>query len=58
MIELRLPKLTGSDHEQLMQLKSFLYQHIEQLQWALNMLDQKIDNNTKEQDDDKKKKSV
>lgn len=43
MIEFRMPKLTGSDHEQLVQLKSFLHQHIEQLQFVLTTLERKID---------------
>ena len=48
MIELRLPKLNGNDHEQLIQLKSFLYQHLEELQYALNLLDKKLDEISKE----------
>ena len=36
-VELRLPNITGStEKEQLAQLKSYLYQLTEQLQWALN----------------------
>ena len=35
-IELRLPKITGNDREQLAQIRSYLYQLTEQLQWALN----------------------
>ena len=36
-LELRLPKITGTtDREQLTQVKSYLYQLTEQLQWALN----------------------
>ena len=48
MKELRLPKLTGNDHEQLMQLKSFLYQHITELQYLLNLLESEIDKIKKE----------
>lgn len=44
MFELRLPKLAGNDHEQLEQLKSFLYQHISQLQFALDTLEKEIEN--------------
>ena len=36
----RLPHITeGSDREMLMQLKTYMYQMAEQLQWALNSLD-------------------
>lgn len=36
-IELRLPNITGAtEREQLAQIKSYLYQFTEQLQWALN----------------------
>ena len=35
-IELRLPNINGTDKEMLMQIRSFLYQHVQQLQWALN----------------------
>lgn len=35
-IELRLPKIQGNDREQLVQIRSYLYQLTEQLQWALN----------------------
>lgn len=39
-LELRLPNITGaSEREQLAQVKSYLYQLTEQLQWALNHLD-------------------
>lgn len=39
-MEIRLPNITGaSEKEQLQQIKSFLYQHCEQLQWALNHID-------------------
>lgn len=36
MIELRLPNIKGNDKEQLVQIRSYLYQLTEQLQWALN----------------------
>jgi hypothetical protein len=37
--DLRLPNITGaSEREQLTQIKNFLYQHIEQLQFVLNSL--------------------
>lgn len=35
-IELRLPNIKGNDKEQLAQIRSYLYQLTEQLQWALN----------------------
>ena len=35
-IELRLPNITGNDREQLSQIRSYLYQLVPQLQWALN----------------------
>ena len=43
-IELRLPNIKGNDREMLMQIRSFLYQHVEQLQWALNNLDSSTPN--------------
>lgn len=36
MIELRLPNIKGNDKEQLVQIRSYLYQLAEQLQFALN----------------------
>ena len=38
-IELRLPQIQGSEKEQLVQIRSYLYQLTEQLQWALNNID-------------------
>jgi hypothetical protein len=38
-IELRLPQIQGSDREQLQQIRSYLYQLTEQLQWALSNID-------------------
>ena len=39
-IDLRFPNITGTtEKEQLMQVKSYLYQLTEQLQWALNNID-------------------
>lgn len=39
-IELRMPSITAStDREQLAQIRSYLYQFIPQLQWALNTLE-------------------
>ena len=38
-IELRLPNIKGNDREQLVQIRSYLYQLTEQLQWAFNNLD-------------------
>jgi chromosome segregation ATPase len=34
-IEIRLPNISGSDREQLAQIRSYLYQLVPQLQWAL-----------------------
>ena len=38
-IELRLPNISGSDREQLVQIRSYLYQIIPQLQFAINDID-------------------
>lgn len=39
-IDIRLPNITGpSDHERLAQMQSYLYQFVEQLQWALQNVD-------------------
>ena len=39
-IELRLPNITATDERgQLTQMKSYLYQFAEQLQWALNTME-------------------
>lgn len=35
-MELRLPNISGTDREQLVQIRSYLYQLVPQLQWALN----------------------
>ena len=35
-IELRMPNINGTEREQLVQIRSYLYQIIPQLQWALN----------------------
>ena len=41
--DFRLPNITGAtEREQLAQIKSFLHQHIEQLQWAMNNIDSNI----------------
>lgn len=43
--ELRLPKISGNNPlEQLGQIKSYLYQHVEQLQWVLNQIDANVTN--------------
>ena len=47
-MELRLPKLTGNDHEQLMQLKSYLYQHLAELQYIITQLETDIEKLKKE----------
>jgi hypothetical protein len=42
-IDIRLPQITGtSEHEQLVQVKSYLYQLAEQLQWGLQNIDKSI----------------
>ena len=39
-VNLRLPNINGkTEREQLLQIKNFLYQHVEQLQWALQNID-------------------
>lgn len=38
-IELRMPSITGTEREQLSQIRSYLYQFIPQLEWALNHID-------------------
>ncbi len=35
-IELRMPSINGNEREQLVQIRSYLYQLVSQLQWALN----------------------
>lgn len=35
-VDLRLPNIHGSDREQLVQMRSYLYQLVGELQWALN----------------------
>lgn len=37
--DFRLPSIAGTDREQLAQIRSYLYQFIPQLEWALNNLD-------------------
>ena len=39
MVELRLPNIKGNDKEQLVQIRSYLYQLTEQLQFALNNIE-------------------
>jgi hypothetical protein len=42
MIDLRLPNITGTtDREQLTQMKSYMHQLVEQLNWALNTIETK-----------------
>ena len=38
MVDFRLPSITGSETEQLSQIRSFLYQFIPKLQWAMSQL--------------------
>jgi len=37
--DFRMPNITGTDSEQLAQIRSYLYQFIPQLQWALNSIE-------------------
>lgn len=39
MVDFRMPNISGSEAEQLSQIRSYLYQFIPQLQWALSQLD-------------------
>lgn len=38
MVDFRMPNITGSEAEQLSQIRSYLYQFIPQLQWAMSQL--------------------
>lgn len=38
-VDFRMPNIVGNDREQLQQIRSYLYQFIPQLQWALNSID-------------------
>ena len=42
-IELRLPDIKGSDEEQLRQIKSYLYQLVSELRFALGDLDERVE---------------
>lgn len=45
-IELRIPNITGAtEREQLAQIRSYLYQIVPQLQWALNNMDTSVASN-------------
>jgi len=39
MFQFRMPQLKGTEKEQLAQLKSFLYQFLQDLEFALNALE-------------------
>lgn len=39
MVELRMPSITGTEREQLAKMRSYLYQLIPQLEWALNHIE-------------------
>lgn len=41
-IDIRLPNISGTDHEKVEQIRSYLYQFAEQLNWALNNLDSTV----------------
>jgi hypothetical protein len=43
--ELRLPNINGTDKEQLAQIRSYLYQLVPQLQWALSTIDSSASQN-------------
>ena len=44
-LDFRLPNITGSDREQLAQIKSYLYQFIPTLQWALSTIETQSSSN-------------
>lgn len=44
-IQLRMPSITGSDREQLSQIRSYLYQIVPQLEWALGNMENSIASN-------------
>ena len=44
-IELRMPNIRGTDKEQLLQIRSYLYQIIPKLEWALNNIDSSTSSN-------------
>ncbi len=41
-IDIRLPNISGTDHEKVEQIRSYLYQFAEQMNWALNNLDSTV----------------
>ena len=41
--EFRLPDIKGSDEEQLRAIRSYLYQLVTELSWALNTLSERVD---------------
>jgi hypothetical protein len=43
--DLRYPKIAGNDREQLVQMKNYLYQLVDQLQWALNNISDSVSTN-------------
>jgi hypothetical protein len=49
-IELRLPDIKGSDEEQLRQIRSYLYQLVNELRFALNDLDERVEELNRVQD--------
>jgi hypothetical protein len=48
-IDLRMPSINGNDREQLIQIRSYLYQLIPQLQWALNNVNTTVSSEAVEQ---------
>jgi hypothetical protein len=48
-VEFRMPSMTGTDKEQLAQLKSYMFQFISELQFELNRIEAKIDATTKKE---------
>lgn len=49
--QFRLPQFSGSDKEQLAQIKSYLYQFILELEWALNTLAEQKGQNDKNEEE-------
>lgn len=45
-VDFRIPNITGNEREQLQQIRSYLYQFIPQLQWALNSMETSVSSHT------------
>ena len=48
--EFRIPDIKGNDAEQLRAIRSYLYQLTQQLEWALNALELKIEQISEKED--------